>query len=220
MGVMEVIKSTTFGQGLYTTEESDAAQLADKAAKVDFLTKAINVVCIALGEKLDISASKIVAGLEADKTNLWLQKLHQAATTCVGGKSEEAVQRVLAGESMVGGAKKDKKEKKEKSEEKEKKEKTEDKPDKEEKPEKKDKKEKDEKPEKKEKKEKDEKPKEEAGEEKAEKKEKTEDKEGKEEAAGDKEEKKERPEKKEKKDKEEKKEEEGGAAPDDEEEKK
>ena len=32
--------------------------------------------------------------LEADKTNVWLQKLHIAATTAVD-KSEEAVQRVL-----------------------------------------------------------------------------------------------------------------------------
>merc|ERR1712060_1024290 len=67
--VMEVTRSTSFAQGLFTPEESDAAQLTDKAAKVEFLNKAINVTCIALNEKIDVSASKIVAGLEAEKTN-------------------------------------------------------------------------------------------------------------------------------------------------------
>merc|ERR1712032_498022 len=89
--VMEVTRATTFGQGLFSAEESDAAALSDKQAKIDFLNKAISVVCFALGEKIDVSANKIVAGLDAEKTNALLQKLHQAATTCVGAKSEEAV---------------------------------------------------------------------------------------------------------------------------------
>merc|ERR1712066_182623 len=114
--VMEVTRSTSFSQGLYTTEESDAASLSDKQAKVDFLNKAISVVSFALGEKVDVSANKIVAGLEAEKTNAWLQKMHLAATTCVGAKSDDAVERVKNGESVTG-----KKEKKEKSEKKEKK---------------------------------------------------------------------------------------------------
>merc|ERR1719284_663264 len=109
---MEVSRATNFSAGLFSPEESDAANLADKQAKVDFLNKAISVVSFALGEKIDVAANKIVAGLEADKTNVWLQKMHQAATTCVGPKSEEAVQRVLNGES-VAAAKKEKKVKKE-----------------------------------------------------------------------------------------------------------
>merc|ERR1719201_3336484 len=79
--------------------------LADKSAKVEFLNKAISCVCFALNEKVDVSANKIVAGLEADKTNVWLQKLHIAATTAVD-KSEEAVQRVLSGESVAAPRKK------------------------------------------------------------------------------------------------------------------
>merc|ERR1712176_207792 len=82
------------------------------------LNKAINVTCIALGEKVDVSASKIVAGLEAEKTNAWLQKLHQAATTCVGAKSDDAVERVKNGESVTGKKEKEKKEKKEEKPEK------------------------------------------------------------------------------------------------------
>merc|ERR1712113_1186499 len=121
--VMEVTRTTNFANGLYSTEESDAAQLSDKTAKVDFLNKAINVTYIALGEKsTDVQASKIVAGLEAEKTNAWLQKLHEAATTALD-KSDEAVERVKNGETMTGSKKekKDKPEKKEKKEDKEKK---------------------------------------------------------------------------------------------------
>merc|ERR1712060_853222 len=104
-------RSTSFAQGLYSAEESDAAQLSDKAAKVEFLNKAINVTCIALNEKIDVSASKIVAGLEAEKTNAWLQKLHEAATTKVGAASDDAVERVKNGESVMGKKDKEKKEK-------------------------------------------------------------------------------------------------------------
>lgn len=108
--VMEVTRATGFMQGLFTTEESDAGSLGDKQAKLDFLNKAINVTCFVLGEKIDVSANKIVAGLEADKTNAWLQKLAQAGSTCAGEKSDNAVQRVLAGETA--GAAKEKKSKK------------------------------------------------------------------------------------------------------------
>merc|ERR1712139_316632 len=96
----EVTRTTGFGQGLYTPEEADAGSLSDKGAKVEFLNKAISCVCFALNEKIDVSANKIVAGREADKTNVWLQKLHIAATTAAD-KSEEAVSRVLAGESVA-----------------------------------------------------------------------------------------------------------------------
>merc|ERR1712139_761156 len=96
----EVTRTTGFGQGLYAPEEADAGNLSDKGAKVEFLNKAISCVCFALNEKIDVSANKIVAGLEADKTNIWLQKLHIAATTAVD-KSPEAVQRVLNGESVA-----------------------------------------------------------------------------------------------------------------------
>lgn len=107
--VMEVSKASGFGNGLFTDEEKDAANLSDKSAKVDFLNKAISVTCFALGEKIDVSANKIVAGLEADKTNAWLQRLHAAATTAVD-KSDEAVQRVLSGESSAAPKKKKKEE--------------------------------------------------------------------------------------------------------------
>merc|ERR1719197_304881 len=104
---MEVSRSTGFGNGLFTAEEGDAANLSDKGAKVEFLNKAISCVCFALNEKIDVSANKIVAGLEADKTNIWLQKLHIAATTAAD-QSESAVSRVHAGESVAAPRKKKK----------------------------------------------------------------------------------------------------------------
>jgi len=110
---METMKATGFGQGLYTEAECDAAGLADKQAKVDFLNKIVSVVSFALDEPINVAANKIVAGLDADKTNGFLVKLHQAATTTVGPKAETAVQRVLAGETVSVAKKKEKKEKKE-----------------------------------------------------------------------------------------------------------
>merc|ERR1712151_1233520 len=85
----------------------------------EFLNKAISCVSFALGDKIDVSASKIVAGLEAEKTNAWLQKLHEAATTKAGAASDDAVERVKNGESVTGKKDKDKKEKTEKKEKKE-----------------------------------------------------------------------------------------------------
>merc|ERR1712118_48801 len=110
---METMKATGFGQGLYTEAECDAAGLADKQAKVDFLNKIVSVVSFALDEPINVAANKIVAGLDADKTNGFLVKLHQAATTTVGPKAETAVQRVLAVETVSVVKKKEKKEKKE-----------------------------------------------------------------------------------------------------------
>merc|ERR1719159_467124 len=109
---MEVIKTTGFAANMYNPEECDAQGLADKQAKVDFLNKIVSVTSFALDEPINVQANKIVAGLDADKTNNFLVKLHQAATTCVGPKSEQAVQRVLSGET-VSAPKKEKKKKEE-----------------------------------------------------------------------------------------------------------
>ena len=55
--VMEVTRTTGFAQGLYNTEESDAEQLKEKGAKLDFLNKAISATCFALGETIDVSVT-------------------------------------------------------------------------------------------------------------------------------------------------------------------
>jgi len=105
--VMEVIRLTTFAQGLYTPEECDAGSLKDKPAKVEFLNKIIACVSAVLGAPVDVSANKIVAGLEPEKTNAFLQSLHVVCTT-MADKSPEAVRKVLTGEAPV--AKKKRKE--------------------------------------------------------------------------------------------------------------
>jgi len=113
----EVIRATGFGQGLYNEAELDAGNISDKQAKLDFLNKMVSCVAFALGEKLDVSANKIVAGLEPEKTNAFLVKLFEAATTKLDA-SPDAVMRVVNGEMAVEGGK-EKKEKKEKKADKE-----------------------------------------------------------------------------------------------------
>ena len=50
----------------YTEEELDAAKISEggKQAKLDFLNKMVSCVSFALGEKLDVSANKIVRALD------------------------------------------------------------------------------------------------------------------------------------------------------------
>merc|ERR1711966_244167 len=105
--ISEVIRATSFGEGLYNSSEQDAESIGDKQAKLDFLNKMISCVSFALAERLDVSASKIVCGLEPEKTNGFLVKLHEAATSKLDA-SPDAVQRVLQGDSAVVEKKKKK----------------------------------------------------------------------------------------------------------------
>jgi len=112
----ETIRATGFGQGLYNETELDAGNIQDKQAKLDFLNKMISCVSFALGEKLDVSANKIVAGLEPEKTNAFLVKIYEAATTKLEA-SPDAVNRVMNGETVAD--KKEKKAKKDKADDEE-----------------------------------------------------------------------------------------------------
>ena len=100
------MKATGFAQGLYEDAELDSKAYNDKDSKVNFLAKMIAVVELMIGEKLDIKPTKIVAGLEPDKTNMFLQELFRAATSEVD--STPAVKQVLGidegGEEDDGGA--------------------------------------------------------------------------------------------------------------------
>ena len=53
----------------------DSKSIADKPAKLAYLEKIINCVGHSLGEAPTCKAAKIVAGLEADQTNVFLQQL-------------------------------------------------------------------------------------------------------------------------------------------------
>lgn len=68
-----------------------------KDDKVNYLTKIINCVGISCGTNMPARPLKIVAGLEPENTNVFLQMLAKASQM---GDSSAVVQRVLAGESM------------------------------------------------------------------------------------------------------------------------
>ncbi|XP_066493163.1 TRAF3-interacting protein 1 isoform X2 [Tiliqua scincoides] len=92
----EVIRSTGFMKGLYTEAEMKSDNVKDKDAKIAFLQKAIDVVIMVTGESLMVKPARIVAGHEPERTN----ELLQAIAKCCLNKlsSDEAVQKVLAGE--------------------------------------------------------------------------------------------------------------------------
>ena len=81
---MEVTKTTTFSQGLFSPEECDSGNLSDKQAKLDFLNKAISVTCFALGESIDVSAPwflKFLTPQKHTKTSLKQVGENPARTT-------------------------------------------------------------------------------------------------------------------------------------------
>ena len=67
------IGATGFAGGLFTEEELDSKANHEKDAKISILTKMITITEMIVGEKIDVKPSKIVAGLEPDRTNYFLQ---------------------------------------------------------------------------------------------------------------------------------------------------
>lgn len=101
--VSEITRTTGFAEGLYSGEELDSGAIKEKQPKMDYLTKVMLCVSCQLNVEVDAKAAKIVAGLEPDDTNKFLQLL---ALACRAGSSSEAVQRVLSGDTALrpGGA--------------------------------------------------------------------------------------------------------------------
>ncbi len=89
---------------LYRHAHDDAHSAAcvscmqDKEAKVAYLTKIISVVSMVLREPVPAKPLKIVAGLEPENTNIFLQMLGAA---CKQGTAAEEVKRVLAGDTSI-----------------------------------------------------------------------------------------------------------------------
>ena len=75
------MKATGFGEGLYSEEELDAKAIKDKEGKINFLEKLIALVQLAAGEEIPVRPTKIVAGQEAEQTNIFLQYLFKVATS-------------------------------------------------------------------------------------------------------------------------------------------
>ena len=94
--VSEVIRNTGYARGLFDDRESDSANIKDKETKVAWLNKIIACVSLSLDEHLPARPLKIVAGLEPERTNEFLQALGRAARR---GDGAAAVRRVLAGEA-------------------------------------------------------------------------------------------------------------------------
>jgi TRAF3-interacting protein 1 len=92
----ELIKHTGFFHGLYSPEELNSENVKDKASKVAFLQKAIDVVAFTLGRQVSCRPNKVVAGHEPEKTNEFLQLL--AAAIIDKRDCSDAVTRVLNGE--------------------------------------------------------------------------------------------------------------------------
>lgn len=107
--ITEVIKVTGFAVGLYTSDELDSAKVTEKQQKVNFLDKAIKLVGTQLNTLVEAKALKIVAGLDPQVTNVFLQLLAVAAKH--SPQSKGAVQLVLSGDSDAINTRADSKEK-------------------------------------------------------------------------------------------------------------
>lgn len=67
------LKQTNFGAGLFQGEELNSKSFEDKESKLGFLVKLISLTEMVVQEKIDIKPSMVLAGQQADKTNVWLQ---------------------------------------------------------------------------------------------------------------------------------------------------
>lgn len=95
----EVQRTTGYAPDLFETHETSSANVKDKDAKVAYLTKIIACVAIDSGEPNPIARPlKIVAGLEPERTNAFLQAL---ATCAAKGDGRDAARRAKRGETAA-----------------------------------------------------------------------------------------------------------------------
>ncbi|CAG2163090.1 unnamed protein product [Oppiella nova] len=94
--ITSIIRSHGFLKDLYKDNELIAENVKEKESKMVFLQKAIDTTGFIAGDVLSAKPSKIVAGLEVDKTLEWLQVMAKAVID--KKDSTDAVVRVLNGE--------------------------------------------------------------------------------------------------------------------------
>jgi len=94
--------ATGFGGGIFSEEEMDSKANHEKDAKISILTKMITLTEMVVGEKIDVKPSKIVAGLEPERTNYFLQQLFRASTS--GVDSTPYVRKIVGGGDDDDGA--------------------------------------------------------------------------------------------------------------------
>ena len=80
---------------LFSPEQLNSELVKEKEQKLAFLQQLINIVAAVNGAPVDVSAGKIIAGMEAEKTNELLRALAKAAQA--GLSEAEVVQRVDGG---------------------------------------------------------------------------------------------------------------------------
>ena len=73
--VSEITRTSGFAEGLYMDEELDSNNIKEKQQKIDYLQKIISCVSCQLNIEIEAKPAKIVAGLEPDDTNKFLQLL-------------------------------------------------------------------------------------------------------------------------------------------------
>ncbi|XP_015786749.1 TRAF3-interacting protein 1-like [Tetranychus urticae] len=86
--IINVINSTGYMKEVFDSDDLNPSIQKDKDGKIDFLQKVIDNVGSTLKKPVDVKAAKIVAGLEPDKTNQFLQSLAKAAIAYGRGKKE------------------------------------------------------------------------------------------------------------------------------------
>ena len=79
MVIREVIEKSGYAEGLFTPDELNEKLKKEKEEKLDFLKKIINCVILTMRKNLAIKPMKVAAGLEPDKTNLFLRMLVECA---------------------------------------------------------------------------------------------------------------------------------------------
>ena len=115
--VMEVTKVTGFAKFLYSEDEMNSANITDKAQKLNFLDKIIKLVGLQLNTIVVAQPLKIIAGQDAENTNIFLQQLAIAAKlvpdsmNCVktvleefGGGSQQDLHAAIANAIAVANA--------------------------------------------------------------------------------------------------------------------
>ncbi|KAI8853118.1 microtubule-binding protein MIP-T3-domain-containing protein [Chytridium lagenaria] len=74
----EIIKTTSFVNGLYDDSEMNSENVKEKEAKVAYLLKMVDCVGMVTGVEIKVNPLKIVAGLDPEETNAFLQMLGKA----------------------------------------------------------------------------------------------------------------------------------------------
>lgn len=99
--VMEVKNTSGFANGLFTEEESEVANVAAKEQKIAFLDKIIMLVGVQLNTIVGARPAKIVAGMDSELTNTFLQLLAVCAKSAPN--SNASVPTVLDKLGLPGG---------------------------------------------------------------------------------------------------------------------